>query len=149
MKREHPSTQAASSRETGTFLMNPLIRMIDSGSWKTVSAMTTLHRELIIWRFRKISKSGTSIRAPGMNCEQSSASMNAPLILKSNRARAYPPARATRVVAISVATPTIMLFWKKTAKLRSFQTLAKCSPVIGHGTSAVEPAGRRANSSIQ
>lgn len=53
------------------------------------------------------------------------------------------------MVAIRVATPTIMLFWKKTAKLRSFQTLEKCSPVIGQGTSAVEPAGRRANSSIQ
>lgn len=68
--------------------MKPLIRMMESGSWKTVSAMTTLPRELIIWRFLKISKSGTSISAPGMNCEQSSASMKPFLILKSNRASA-------------------------------------------------------------
>lgn len=52
-------------------------------------------------------------------------------------------------MATSVATPTIMLFWKKTAKLRSFQTLEKCAPVIGQGTSDVEPAGRTAKSSIQ
>lgn len=53
------------------------------------------------------------------------------------------------MVAIRVQTPTIMLFWKKTAKLRSFQTLEKCSPVIGQGTSEVEPAGRTAKRNIQ
>ena len=88
MKRLQPSTQAASSREYGTFLMKPLIRIIDSGSWKTVSAMMTLPSELIIWSSAKIWNSGTRSSAPGTNWEQSSASMKARLILKSKRARA-------------------------------------------------------------
>ncbi len=104
--REQPSTQAASSSDSGTFLMKPLMRIIDSGSWKTVSAMITLHTELMSWRLRKVSNSGTSISAPGMNCEHSSASMKAFFRRNRKRARAYPPASATTVVITIEAMPT-------------------------------------------
>lgn len=84
----HPSTQAASSREYGTFLMKLLIRIIDNGSWKTVSAMMTLPSELIICSPAKISNSGTRSSAPGTNWEHSRASMKTRLTRKSNRASA-------------------------------------------------------------
>jgi len=77
-----------------------------------VSAMMTLPSELIIFSSAKIWKSGTRSSAPGTNWEQSSASMKPRLILKSKRARAYPPARATRVVITRVATAMSTLFWK-------------------------------------
>lgn len=88
VNRLQPSTQAASSSVYGTFLMKLLIRMIDSGSWKTVSARMTLPSELIICSSAKIWNSGTRSSAPGTNWEHSSASMNPRLILKSKRARA-------------------------------------------------------------
>lgn len=88
MNRLQPSTQAASSSEYGTFLMKPLIRIIDKGSWKTVSAMMTLPSELIIRRLAKIWNSGTSSSAPGTNWEHRRASMKPFLSLKSKRARA-------------------------------------------------------------
>lgn len=61
------------------FLMKPLMRISESGSWKTVSAMTRLHSELVSDSVRKISNSGMIIRAPGMNCVQSIPTMNAAL----------------------------------------------------------------------
>lgn len=53
------------------------------------------------------------------------------------------------MVVTRVARPMSRLFWKKVAKLRSFHTFSKCSVVIGHGTSEVEPAGRTAKSRTQ
>ena len=43
----------------------------------------------------------------------------------------------------------IRLFWKNTPNPMPFHTVSKCSNVIGHGTSEVDPVGRNAKTSIQ
>lgn len=53
------------------------------------------------------------------------------------------------MVATSEARPTSRLFWKKTANPIPFQTVSKCSNVIGHGRIDVDPLGRNAKTSIQ
>ena len=83
-RRPHPSIHEASSSSMGMLRMNPIIKITESGRWKTVSATTMLHRLLIKPVARNTSKSGISIIAPGMNCVHSSSTRNASGLLKRN-----------------------------------------------------------------
>ena len=87
--------------------------------------------------------------APGTNCVHSIITRKAALPRNLNRAMAYPPSRANRVVSTRVSTAMMTEFLKKTANPAPFQTVAKCSRVAGHGNSAVDPVFRKAKSSIQ